>query len=756
MKTLLDSLNPEQREAVEHFEGPGLVLAGAGSGKTRVLTTRVCHLVMEHGVPADRIMAVTFTNKAAGEMRERIAAMLGHRPAGAWIGTFHAIGARLLRRHAPEVGWTRGFAIRDAEQALREVKKAQQDARVDIKRWPPKALRSAISSAKNQLVGPEAFERAHADGFDPLLKRAARVYPVYQQSLREQDAMDFDDLLFLPVRLLAGNRQLLERYRERFSFILVDEYQDTNHAQFKFLELLASGHRNLMVVGDDDQSIYGWRGADIHNILDFERSFPGARVVRLEQNYRSTPVILAAANAVIRQNRHRKEKTMRTDRVGGLPVTRVEAVDETDEARWVVEEIERKMLSQPSLDHRDFAVLYRTNAQARAMEDRFWRRGVPYQIVGGARFYERREIQDVLSYLRLIANPRDADAFDRVVNYPRRGVGAVSLARLSAFAREAGVGPLEAAERAAEVPDLGKAPRRGLSALADLIRRYSLRAAGHSVGQLLQDLIEELDLLRLLREEGPEGDDRAENVQELVAAARQFVAEELLELDEGDRDTFTDLGLFLQHVALVADIDKHDPGADAVTLMTVHSAKGLEFPVVFIAGLDEGLFPLSRAYDDEGLLEEERRLFYVGMTRACEKLYLIHARARRRAGEVLRSRGSSFMDVLEDVEDVRTERLRASDWTVGPRAGRGRASATGASAAGASAAWAGGPATDDGFNQDRPSYAKGERVVHQTFGSGVIVELSGFGPDMKVTVDFADAGRKKLVVRYAALEKDYF
>ena len=746
MTAFLDSLNPEQREAVEHFEGPSLVLAGAGSGKTRVLTTRVWHLIMEHGVPADRIMAVTFTNKAAGEMRERVAAMLGGQPAGAWIGTFHAIGARLLRRHAPEAGWTRGFAIRDAEQALREVKKAQKAARVDIKRWSPKAVRSCISDAKNQLVGPEAFARAHADGSDPMLRQVARVYPVYQQSLREQDAMDFDDLLLQPVRLLASNRPLLERYQENFTFILVDEYQDTNRVQFRFLELLASTHRNLMVVGDDDQSIYGWRGADISNILDFELSFPGARVVRLEQNYRSTPVILAAANVVIRQNLYRKEKTMRTERVGGLPVTRVEAADETDEARWIVEEIERRMLSEPRLDYRDFAVLYRTNAQARALEDRFWRRGVPYQIVGGVRFYERREIQDVLSYLRLITNPRDADAFERVVNYPRRGVGAVSLARLSGFAREAGINLLEAAARADEVPRRTRAARKGLCGLADLIRRYSARAASHSAGRVLQALIEELALVRLLREEGPEGDDRAENVRELVAAARQFEADELLELDEGDRDTFTDLGLFLQHVALVADIDGHDAGADAVTLMTVHSAKGLEFPFVFISGMEEGLFPLSRAYGEEQLLEEERRLFYVGMTRACEKLYLVHARSRRRAGEILRSRGSTFMDVLEDLEEIRTDRVRASSWAVGPRA-RTRTS---------SSAWARKPGYDDGFNQDRPSYVKGERVVHQTFGSGVIVELSGFGPDMKVTVDFPDAGRKKLVVRYAGLEKDYF
>ncbi len=742
IKSLLESLNPEQRDAVEHFEGPCLVLAGAGSGKTRVLTTRVCQLIDEHGVPPGRIMAVTFTNKAAGEMRERVTAMLGGEPKGIWMGTFHALGARLLRRHAPELGWTRSFAIRDAEQSLREIKRAQTAAEVSPKRWKPKAIRSCISDAKNLLVGPEAYSREYGDGPDLLLQQAARVYPVYQQSLREQDAMDFDDLLVQPVRLLEGSEGLLRRYRRQFAFLLVDEYQDTNHAQFRFLELLAREHRNLMVVGDDDQSIYGWRGADIRNILDFERSFSGAHVVRLEQNYRSTQVILDAAHAVISKNVHRKAKRLRTDRVGGDPVTGVEAGNETDEARWIVEEIEGRMLADPDLDHRDFAVLYRTNAQARALEDRFWRRGLPYQIVGGVRFYERREIQDVLAYLRLIANPRDVDAFERVVNYPRRGVGSVSLGRLFSFALEEGVGPLEAAERAGEVPGLNRTARRGLLDLAELVRRYSIRAATETVGEVLEALMRELELTRLLREEGPDGDDRAENVRELVAAASQFESESLPDLEDDERDTFTDLGLFLQHVALVADIDRHDPGADAVTLMTLHSSKGLEFPVVFISGMEEGLFPLGRAYDEERLLEEERRLFYVGLTRARRKVYLIWARSRRRAGDVSWSSPSSFMDAIRGEMEMRsTGRTGSARWVGGSRRRTRRERAA---------------RDEPDFNQDRPSYRKGERVAHQTFGSGTIVELSGFGPGLKVTVDFDDAGRKKLVVRYAGLEKDYF
>ena len=746
----LEALNPEQRRAVEHFEGPCLVLAGAGSGKTRVLTTRVCHLIGEHGVPADRILAVTFTNKAAAEMRERVAGMLGGEPRGIWMSTFHALGARLLRRHAPLRGWTRAFAIRDADQSLREVKKAQKSVDVDPLLCAPRAVRDGISDAKNHLVGVEDFIRAHRGGRDLFLKRVSLVYPAYQEALRRQDAMDFDDLLVEPVRLFEADAELLNRYRRRFAFILVDEYQDTNRAQFRLLELLARGHGNLMVVGDDDQSIYGWRGADIRNILDFERSFPGARVVRLEQNYRSTPVILEAANAVIRQNADRKEKTMRTDLEGGAPITLLEAGNEADEGRWIVAEIERRMLSQPEHDHRDFAVLYRTNAQSRALEDRFRRRGLPYQIVGGVRFYERREIQDVLAYLRLAANARDMDAFDRVVNYPRRGVGRITLERLSAFARAEGIDLLQAAGRADDVPGLPAPARRGLLDFATLVRRYADRTARRTAGEILEELIAEIDLVARLRAEGPEGDDRAGNVLELIAAARDFEAERVMELDVGDQDAFTDLDLFLQHVALVTDLDFHEAGADAVTLMTLHSAKGLEFPVVFISGMEEGLFPLMRAYDEPRTLEEERRLFYVGITRAMERLYLTHARRRRRAGETTFGRLSSFVHVLEGDVEKETTDLVTGSWT-----GYGR---SGDESGGSREFPARSASMDDdpGFNQDRPRYVRGERVVHQTFGSGMIVELSGFGRDLKVTVDFDEAGRKKLLVRYAGLERDYF
>ncbi len=755
--TYLDGLNPQQAEAVTHFQGPLLVLAGAGSGKTRVLTARICHLVRHHGVAPHRILAVTFTNKAAAEMRDRVRALLGQEPTGMWLGTFHSLGARILRRHAPRLGWSPTFTIYDQDQSLRQIKRAQEEVGIDPKRWNPKVFRAHISGAKNQLVSVQAFLEENGDSFDILARNVARVYPVYQEALRNHDAFDFDDLLMKPVELLDTHPEVLAEYRRRFSFLLVDEYQDTNHAQFRFLELLARESENLMVVGDDDQSIYAWRGADIRNILDFETAFPGAKIVRLEQNYRSTETILAAANQVIRHNRQRKGKTLRTDRVGGETITVAETVDETDEARWIVEEIGARRSQEPDRPYRDFAVLYRTNAQARAMEDAFRREGVPYQVVGGVRFYERREIQDVLAYLRLISNPRDGGAFDRVVNYPRRGIGPTSVARLREWTRARGLSLLEAAARAAEVPDLPRAGSRSLQAFAELIQRFSARAAQVRVGVLLEELVEELSLLDNLRDEGPDGDDRAENVKELIAGAMDFDAE-LLEEEDRPEDRFTELDLFLQRVALVAEVDLHDPSADSVTLMTLHNAKGLEFPVVFISGLEDGLFPLSRAYDDPEALEEERRLFYVGITRAEDKLYLTHARQRRRAGEYMLGRLSPFADAIQEslTEARRSPRLRTSFQTgfgsgFGEGSGRRRAREKSREAT-----WDDSPSFEAEYNQDLPRFVKGERVRHATFGSGTVLEVSGFGPDLKVTVNFESVGRKKLLARYADLEKDYF
>ena len=729
-----------------------LVLAGAGSGKTRVLTTRVAHLISQHGIPPARILAVTFTNKAAGEMRERIRRVLGSEPSGLWMGTFHAIGARLLRRHAHLLGWTNAFTIFDAEQSLRLIKKTQEGLGIDPKKWNPTAVRAHVSAAKNQLISPQRYAEDNAEGFDLFVRNVARVYPAYQTALKDQNAFDFDDLLVKPVELF-GFPDILDRYSDRFSFVLVDEYQDTNHAQFRFLELIAGKWKNLMVVGDDDQSIYRFRGADIRNILEFEKAFPGAHVVRLEQNYRSTSAILDAANAVIAENVKRKGKTLRTDRAGGDPLTVVETLDETDEARWVVEEARARYQDGPALhSYRDFAILYRTNAQARALEDGFRRANIPYQVVGGVRFYERREIQDVMAYLRLISNPKDAGAFDRVVNYPRRGIGDTTLERLAGFASAQGISLLEAAQRSDQAGDIPAGGARGLQAFAELITRFSARAATTSVGTVIEELVAELDLLVALRDEGPEGEDRAENVKELIAGALDFDAEVLKEAgEESELDGFSELDLFLQQIALVADLDKHDPDFDAVTMMTLHNAKGLEFPMVFIAGLEDGLFPMSRAYDQPEEMEEERRLFYVGITRAENKLYLLHARQRRRAGEIMYGRLSPFVEAIPEalLERKSSPLLKSDAFTTPHRGGwRGRQEKR-----------ASGFVPDDdfepGYDQDAPRLVKGERVVHATFGSGRVVEVSGFGPDVRVTIEFEGVGRKKLVARYAGLKKDF-
>jgi len=752
----LEGLNPQQRAAVLHFEGSLLVLAGAGTGKTRALTCRIAHLVREHGVPPHRILAVTFTNKAAGEMRERVANYLGEEPSGMWLGTFHALGARLLRIHTGEVGRTAPFTIFDAEQSLSQVKRAQKAVRVNPDRWNPRSVQGVISSAKNVLIGPQRFHDENADGADPLAAAAALVYPEYQAALARQNAFDFDDLLMKPVDLLESRPDVLHRYSDRFAFLLVDEYQDTNHAQFRLLDLLARLHGNLMVVGDDDQSIYGWRGADIRNILQFESVFPGARVVRLERNYRSTGHVLHAANAAISHNVARKEKTLHTRRADGEPLSVLHTATETDEARCIADETE--LLKQAcGWSYGSFAVLYRTNAQSRALEEELMRRFIPYQIVGGVRFYERREIRDALAYLRLISNPRDEEAINRIVNYPKRGIGTMTRGRLRAWARERGVSPLEAAAEAHAVNGIRPSTARMLRRFARMIGRWRSLARERNAGEVTEAVVTELDMRELLRREGPEGEDRAANVTELIAAAFRFDPSEHDLGEEEETAGASELDLFLQHTALVTGIDAHDSGADAVTLMTLHSAKGLEFPCVFLAGMEEGLFPLSRALELPEELEEERRLFYVGITRAEEKLYLSYAARRWRAGEGVTSRPSSFLDTIPDrlVEHRRSSRLKVyrRPWRGRSRyreGGHGRGSPDRGQVY---------PDPDrsgyDDLNQDAPRYRQGERVVHRTFGCGSILEVSGFGPDLRVTVDFDDVGKKKMVVRFAGLERAF-
>ena len=741
----LTGLNTNQLEATSHFEGPLLVLAGAGSGKTRVLTARVCHLIQEFGISPKKILTVTFTNKAAGEMRERITKLLGSEPIGMWMGTFHAMGARLLRRHADRLGWDRSFSIFDSDQSLRLIKSVQEELGLDLKRWNPKAIRAEISNSKNRLEDDKTFQLETQSASEPFIRTVGQVFSAYQGALQAQDAFDFDDLLMKPVELLESHRDLLEHYRGRFSFILVDEYQDTNRAQFRFVELLARAHGNLMVVGDPDQSIYAWRGADVRNILDFETAFPSTRVVPLEINYRSKESILSAANAVIGENVNRPKKILRASRKGGDKITLVETSNEKDEAQWIVSEIQDQIQSTQGLSICDCAVLYRTNAQARALEDAFLRARMPYQVVGGLRFYQRREIQDVLAYLRLISNPKDKTAFDRIVNYPRRGIGHTTREHLTRWAVDQGVTMLEAAGRAEEVPGIRTAGVRGLKQFADLMRRLSLRATQATIGEILEGLVEDISLIKHLNNEGPDGEDRVRNVIELIAGTLDFDATLAQTIEPDEIDTFTELDLFLQEVALIADLDRLDPGSETVTLMTLHNAKGLEFSLVFIAGLEEGLFPLSRAYDEADALEEERRLFYVGITRAEDKLFMSWARQRRRAGDFTYGSLSSFVSAIPD----KLLEYRKSNWLSPGRYSKPIAIQN--------RGYKISHEQDEAFdmNQDSPGFVLGERVIHQTFGSGAVMEISGFGRDLKVKVKFDDVGEKKLLLRYAGLEKDW-
>lgn len=771
----LTGLNPAQREAVLHNEGPALVLAGAGSGKTRVLTTRIARLIGERKVAPHEVLAVTFTNKAAGEMRTRIASLLGSEPRGMWCGTFHALGARLLRSAAHVVGRESTFTIYDEDDSLAAVKRVMETHRLNPKQFAPKLVLGAISGAKNALVSPDEYL---ALARDPFSKAVASVFSSLDAELTRSNAVTFDDLLVLPVRALETDTGLRSTFQQKFKYVLVDEYQDTNVAQYRFVQLIASERRNVMVVGDDDQSIYGWRGADIKNILNFEKDFPGARVVRLEENYRSTPNVLSLANAVIAENSGRHGKTLRATRPAGDPVTLIETLDERDEADFIAETI----LSQTATrkrERRDCAVLYRTNAQSRAIEDAFRRASIPYRLIGAVRFYDRREIRDLIAYLRLVANPSDNEAFRRALNSPKRGLGEATVALLAASASAAGISLLQAASTSDVLELLRPAARTSLKDFLQLIERLRTTAAEASVDELLREIVDATSYMEYLRSEGPEGLDRIENVRELIAGAVETVS------DEGGEVGLRPLDVFLQSSTLVAGVDKLDPEADAVVCMTMHNAKGLEFPVVFISGLEDGLFPLSRAIEDEAQLEEERRLFYVGITRAEETLYLTCAEQRRRNGEWSEAAPSRFLKVITPSLGKRgsTARARAEGRGIGAGFGGGVGSKAGYSShsrfGNTESSWsrASGSGRAKGSNtmqfvgsasrkretfpspedesQDLPQFVVGEKVRHHKFGSGTIAEFTGSGRDAKVRIDFDDAevGRKTLVLAQAKLER---
>ncbi len=753
----LSSLNPAQREAVETTEGPLLVLAGAGSGKTRVLTYRIAHLVADLNVSPHEILAITFTNKAAAEMRERLSRLLGGLPGqwsprAMWVSTFHAMCVRMLRLDAELLGFTSNFTIYDDDDSKRLVREVMRELDYDDKRYPINAVRGRISSAKNELMTAEEFA---AKGFSPLDKAAAKIFPRYQARLLEANSMDFDDLLVNTHRLLAENPAVLSAYQGRFRYISVDEYQDTNHAQYSITNLLAAAHRNLMVVGDDDQSIYSWRGADIRNILEFEHDYPEAKVVKLEENYRSTARILLAANAVVANNASRKPKTLFTSNAEGEKIASYLASDERDEARFIAGEVERLARSE----HRrytEFAIFYRTNAQSRSLEDALLRAGVAYKIVGGTRFFDRAEIRDVMGYLKAVVNPADEIALKRIINTPKRGIGDTTVERIEFAARERGVG-FETALRDAVTEEWLNARARGsLHVFAQLLDE--LRSLDGDLRDLVEMVVEKAGLIAAYEaERTDEALGRAENIREFFTVVSEFAAGH----DEPD------LPVFMEWLALRTDLDTVDEGADEfVTLMTVHTAKGLEYPVVFVAGLEESIFPHQNSMFDPAAVEEERRLAYVAITRARERLYLTHAHSRSLYGSTQHNPPSRFIGEIpgECVEasgvgssgfggaggwEKRGDRRGSFGHGAGD--GGGRVFGSGAPSRGAaSTGSSGAPRRAPQPKEPTETFSVGDAVDHKAFGRGRVTSVKGD----QLEIRFDRTGEtKKLLVGYAPIVK---
>jgi DNA helicase-2/ATP-dependent DNA helicase PcrA len=705
----LTDLNPAQREAVLATEGPVLVVAGAGSGKTRVLTYRIAHLVSAVGVKPQEILAITFTNKAAGEMRERLEGVLGGIARTMWVMTFHSACGRILRTEAPKLGYRSNFTIYDQADQVRVVKLCLEELERDPKRFVPRGIHSQISNAKNLLITPDDYKARISSFYDQTV---GDVYELYQGRLFASNAVDFDDLLMLTVQVLERFPEARKRWQKAFRYVLVDEYQDTNHAQYRLLQLLAGEHQNVFAVGDPDQSIYAFRGADIRNIMEFERDFGGAKQIALEQNYRSTNAILRAANAVISENRERKPKNLWSELGEGDPIRVIEVEDEHAEARFVAAEIAG--LVDEGFAGSEIAIFYRTNAQSRVLEDVLVRQDIPYQVIGGPKFYERAEIKDAIAYLQVIDNPSDAISLIRIANRPRRGIGDASLARVRAYADAHGLSLWEALEHPEEA-GCGGAPLKAIDKFHTLMQSSMAGALELSVPELLERVLDQSGYLESLEAERTiEAQGRMENLMELVGVAREY--QESAESPS--------LSEFLQQISLFSDQDAIEEERSLVTLMTLHNAKGLEFRAVFLIGMEEGVFPHSRSIEEQGL-EEERRLCYVGLTRAQERLVLTHAAARSLWGSRGYNLPSRFLDELPQ-EEIERDRLRPSSWT-----GYGAPTVT--------------------VRRDVPSLSTGDSVRHSTLGEGVVTAIASDGI---VTVRFADDGvERRLMLEYAPLEK---
>lgn len=732
MNPIFDTLNDRQCEAVKHTEGPLLITAGAGSGKTKVLTCRIAHL-LELGVAPYRILAITFTNKAAKEMKERVTNLVGAQADSIWLSTFHSFCAKLLRFEIDSFhGYTRNFTIYDSSDQLVLVKDCLKKLNLDDKQFTPRSVLGTISSAKNVLMDAKAFAAKASDFYE---QKVADVYALYQEKLRENNAVDFDDLLFLAVRLLQENEEVREKYQSRFQYILVDEYQDTNHAQYALTKILAARWRNICVVGDADQSIYAWRGADIRNIIDFTRDYPDAASIKLEQNYRSTKTILHAANAVIDNNESRPKKTLWTENPTGNKIIHYQAQTEHDEADYIAGVI----YNRHEISHEpygDMAILFRTNAQSRVLEEKLMRYAIPYTMVGGTKFYDRKEIKDVLAYLRLLYNPEDSLSLTRIINVPKRNIGATTMEHVAAYAEAQGISLFEALSSTDEIP-VTKRAKASLENFAAMIFDLLNDIEGKDVLSLIETVIKQTgygDMLDKEAEHDPQGESRKENVGEFLSVAKDY-------MDSNPEGNLQD---FLENVALVSDVDDFESSDSKVTLMTLHAAKGLEFPVVFLTGLDEGLFPHSRTLMDPAQVEEERRLAYVGITRAERQLYVTNAVTRTMYGRISAYMPSRFLAEIppQFMEDYhRKSAMPQSRATAVP--GKQRVSILTKPVA----------SSLPKKHAVTDTFAKGDKVRHKIWGIGTVLDVIGEGPNMQMKIQFPTKGVRQVVVKYAPLEK---
>ena len=742
---LMQGLNEPQQRAVACLQGPLLIVAGAGSGKTRVLTFRIANL-LEHGVPPYRILAITFTNKAAREMRERVDALIGDAAQDVWLSTFHSFCARFLRMELEHYGrYAKNFVIYDAADSKGLIRECLKELNIDEKHTAPGAVQAHISDAKNRLLDVAAFTAQATDFF---AEQVAKIYALYQSKLQENNALDFDDLLMLTVELLTKNEELRTKYQKKFQYILVDEYQDTNGAQYAITKLLAAEHRNICVVGDADQSIYGWRGADMRNIMNFEKDYPEATVILLEQNYRSTKNILAAANAVIENNLTRKKKELWTDNPTGDRITIYEGATEKNEASYIVREVER-LHTMFHVKYGDIAVLYRTNAQSRNIEEAFYATGVPYAMVGSVRFYDRREIKDIIAYLRVIYNPRDTLSLLRIINVPRRGLGPTSIARMMETAEEYRISLFEVitdAQLLSMIPKLSAKVKLALEEFAAMVFTFMGQLGTRPIHEIVEDVIETSGYAAALEEEKKEDNrDRLENLREFISVAKNF--------DDGAAEGENGLADFLAQIALISDVDQTEQSDGTVTLMTFHAAKGLEFPAVFMAGMEEGLFPHSRTLLDDTEIEEERRTCYVGITRAERRLYLTYARQRTIYGRTEMSRPSRFLAEIPEelVEHKEADFFSGTDlrapsniWSErSTRTERKRYMPPQHTAADGSV-----------IRPDASAaFQAGDAVRHSKWGDGRIVAISGSGEDAELSIAFPGEGIKKFVQKYAPILK---